>query len=162
MNITVTEHKTLNFTKGAIYCNELRNISESEIQELNPQKVIEVRKILKRQPNNKSQDNNTLTETGLIIITFSTHNLPESMKSGYERMRVRPYIPLPLCCKNCLRFGHPTSICKSSETCQICSQEKHTSDEELCKNTIAKITRKSIINILLSIVKVPHSSNNKK
>jgi len=48
MEITATEHKTLNLSKGVIYCNELRNISEAEIlQELQTQKVTEVRKIFK-------------------------------------------------------------------------------------------------------------------
>ena len=136
-DITATEHKTLNFSKGVIYCNELRNISETEIlQELLTQNVTEVRKIMKKQQNNNNtvDNNTTLIETGLITITFTAHKLPESIKIGYESVRVRPYIPLPLRCKKCLRFGHPTPICKSSETCHNCSQQKHTNENELCRN----------------------------
>jgi len=45
MEITATEHKTLNFSKGVIYCNDLRYIDEETIlRELKPQKVIEVKK----------------------------------------------------------------------------------------------------------------------
>jgi len=31
IEVKATEHKTLNFSKGVIYCNELRNIDETEI-----------------------------------------------------------------------------------------------------------------------------------
>jgi len=68
------------------------------LQELKPQKVTEVKKIIKRQkPNSNSDTNNiTLVETGLIIITFESHKLPEIVRIGYETVRVRDYIPLPL------------------------------------------------------------------
>jgi len=146
MEITATEHKTLNFSKGVIYCNDLRYIDEETIlQELKPQKVIEVKKIMKRQntnnntnnysnTNNNTTNNYSLTETGLIIITFETLQLPEILRVGYETVRVRNYIPLPLRCRKCLRFGHPAPICKSTEKCLNCSDEKHTSEKELCKN----------------------------
>ncbi|XP_041565726.1 hybrid signal transduction protein dokA-like [Drosophila elegans] len=155
MEITATEHKTLNFSKGVIYCNDLRYIDEETIlRELKPQKVIEVKKIMKRQntnnntntnnysntnnnnnnTNNNTNNNNNLTETGLIIITFETHQLPEILRVGYESFRVRNYIPLPMRCRKCLRFGHPAPICKSTEKCLNCSDEKHTSEGELCKN----------------------------
>jgi len=127
--------KLLNFSKGVIYCNDLRHIDENTIlQELKQQKVTEVKKIMKRQnPNSNSDTNNiTLVETGLIIITFESHKLPEIVRIGYETVRVRDYIPLPLRCKKCLRFGHPTPICKSVETCINCSEAKHTNDGEKC------------------------------
>jgi len=127
-NVTATEHKTLNSSKGVIYSNELRNITEAEIlSELKPQNVTEVRKIMKK-------SDQILIETGLITITFSTHKLPESLRIGYEYVPVRPYIPLPLKCKKCLRFGHPTPICKSKETCNNCSEEQHTKENEKCNN----------------------------
>lgn len=129
MEVTADEHKTLNSSKGVIYSNELRNIEETEIlNELKLQNVTEVRKILKKQDHN-------LAETGLIIITFGTHILPESLKIGYENTRVRPYIALPLRCKKCLRFGHPTPTCKSpDETCKNCSATAHTAENEQCNN----------------------------
>lgn len=135
MEITASEHKSLNCTKGVIYCNELRNISEDEIlEELKTQKVTEIRKILRKQPSNTEDNNSMLTETGLIIITFATHKLPEQLRIGYEAVRVRPYIPQPLRCRNCLRFGHPTTACKSTEICTVCSNTKHTNENEHCEN----------------------------
>ncbi|KAH8334982.1 hypothetical protein KR074_003960, partial [Drosophila pseudoananassae] len=126
------EHKTLNSTKGIIYSNDLRNIDENEIlEELKPQNVIDVRKILKKDKN----DSNKTTETGLIILTFATITLPDKLWIGYEVVNVRPYIPPPMRCFNCLRFGHPSSHCKSPKTCANCSKEIHTTDNEPCTNT---------------------------
>jgi len=129
IEVKATEHKTLNFSKGVIYCNELRSIDETEIlNELKHQKVTEVRKILKKQ-------DQALTETGLIIITFQTLTLPDSLNIGYEKIRVRPYIPLPLRCRKCLRFGHPTPTCKSpDELCKNCSEKVHTEENEKCNS----------------------------
>jgi len=126
--VSVSEHSTLNFSKGVIYSNDLRNIEEEIIlQELKSQNVTEIRKI-------KKMDNNELKETGLIIITFASLTLPETMMIGYEKVNIRPYIPLPLRCRNCLRLGHPTTACKSNTLCNNCSAEKHTSNDETCAN----------------------------
>ncbi|KAH8250661.1 hypothetical protein KR032_012125, partial [Drosophila birchii] len=126
--VSVSEHSSLNFSKGVIYSNELRNIDEQTIlEELKTQKVTEIRKI-------KKMERNELKETGLIIITFASLTLPESIMIGYEKVNVRPYIPLPLRCRNCLRLGHPTTACKSTALCNNCSAEKHTTLEESCNN----------------------------
>lgn len=126
--VEASEHKTLNFSKGIFYSNELRGIDEEEIQcELKSQNVTEVKKILKK-------DNDTLKETGLIVVTFATPVLPEEIKIGYQLVNVRPYIPQPFRCKNCLRFGHPTSLCKSGKTCPNCSNQHHTNENEICQN----------------------------
>nr|XP_043069358.1 uncharacterized protein LOC122322068 [Drosophila bipectinata] len=133
MEILVTEHKTLNSSKGVIYSNDLRYIDEETIlQELKPQKVIEVKKTMKKQTTSNNTNTNT-TETGLIILTFESHKLPEILRIGYETVRVRDYIPLPLRCKKCLRFGHPTPICKSTDKCSNCSEEKHTTEGLHCQ-----------------------------
>lgn len=138
--VSVTEHKTLNFSKGVIYSNELRNIDNEEIiKELKPQNVTEIRKITK-------MENNTPKETGLIIITFASLSLPETINVGYERINVRPYIPLPLRCRNCLRLGHPTTYCKSPKSCINCSAEQHTAENETCNNEKSCINCKYDLN----------------
>lgn len=73
ISVSVSLHKTLNVSKGVIYCNDLRGINEADIlEELKTQNISEVKKILKKQ-------NNELIETGLIIITFDSQKLPEHM-----------------------------------------------------------------------------------
>ena len=66
----ITEYKTLNPTKGVIYSNDLRRISEKEItDELLDQNVCEVKQIYR-------MVNNELIETGLTIISFASSSLP--------------------------------------------------------------------------------------
>jgi len=118
--VAVSEHRTLNYTKGVIYSNDLRGIKEEEILEnLRSQKVSEVKKIMKRAICGDP------TETGLITLTFAKLDLPDYVYIGYERVEVRPYIPSPMRCNNCLRLGHLMFSCKSSENCYRCSQTNH-------------------------------------
>jgi len=49
IDVTAVEHKAFNFSKGIIYCNELRYIDEATVlQKPKSQKVTEVRKIMKK------------------------------------------------------------------------------------------------------------------
>jgi len=77
---------------------------------------------------------NKPTETGLIKFTFATTSLPPTLKIGYESVKVRPYIPLPLRCHNCHRLGYITKACKSPKLCSNCSSVDHTTEKEECSN----------------------------
>jgi len=119
--IQVSEHRSLNSCKGVIYCNDLRGIEEAEILEnLKSQKVIEVHKITKR------ASFGVTSETGLIILTYSLLTLPETINIGYEKINVRPYIPQPMRCMNCMRIGHIAKFCKREGSCLKCSRKIHT------------------------------------
>lgn len=151
IKVDVAEHKSLNYTKGVIYCNDLRGISEDEIlQELRKQKVVEVKKILKN-------ENKTLSETGLIILTFNSISLPESINVGYEIVTPRIYIPLPLKCHNCFQFGHLSKFCKNKKLCINCGNIDHLEEDETCENpqtcNNCKVNKLSETN---------HSVNNKR
>lgn len=126
IDVEVSWHNSLNFVKGVLYSNDLRGIPEEEIlYELKNQNVFKIEKI-------KRKVNNEMEETGLVIITFETTTLPEELNIGYERVKIRSYIPLPLRCKDCLRYGHIAKICKNSKTCPNCAQNFHTNEKELC------------------------------
>ncbi|XP_065360459.1 asparagine-rich protein-like [Calliphora vicina] len=129
IQVEVREHTTLNFSKGVIYSNDLRGIEEEEIlHELKNQNVTEIRKILKKV-------GKELIETGLIIITLATLNLPENLKIGYEKVKVRPYIPYPLRCRKCLRYGHTKNTCVNNAICPNCALSYHfEEDDEKCNN----------------------------
>ena len=87
----VKGHNSLNLVRGVIYSNDSRGLSEEEIlSELKNQKVYKIIKIMKI-------NENTLIETGLIIVTFTSTNLPSDLQIRYS------YIPLPLKWKYCLR-----------------------------------------------------------
>ena len=126
IEIEITEHKSLNSSKAVLYSNDLRDIDEAEIlSELRNQSVCEVRKIKKRV-------GDTLIETGLIILTFASPTYPTSIALGYEKVRLRPYIPMPLRCYNCLQFGHSAKICKNAKICPQCSNNWHLELNERC------------------------------
>lgn len=152
IQVEVSEHNSLNYSKGVIYSNDLRSIPEDIIQEeLKPQNVGKVEKIMK-----KNTEGN-LEETGLIILTFNSTSLPSEVAIGYERVRIRTYIPLPLRCKTCLRYGHIAKVCQNVKLCPYCSQEFHLGEsEELCT------LNKNCINCKEENLDFNHSSIDKK
>lgn len=119
--VEVEPHKTLNSSKGVIRSLDLIDVSESEmLMELASQNVCSVKQITnKRGP------------TASFILTFNKPQLPACIKAGYLNLVVKPYIPAPLRCYNCLKFGHitgSTDKCKASTpVCRKCCQEGHTS-----------------------------------
>ena len=79
--------------------------------------------------------NNELVPTNTLILTFSTPTLPDSVKAGYLRIPVVPYIPNPLRCFKCQKFGHGQNTCRGRLTCARCGQFDH--DSKTCQNEIA-------------------------
>lgn len=128
IEVDVSLHNSLNYVKGVIYSNDLRGVEEEEIlNEIRDQNVYKVEKIRKKVDEN-------MEETGLIILSFGTTTLPPELKIGYERVKIRPYIPLPLRCKNCLHYGHLAKFCKNSKICPNCAKKYHLNIEtnEVC------------------------------
>lgn len=124
-NVKIEEHKSLNECKGLIYCYDLKFLAEEEILEgLSSQRVTEVRKI-------KKKVNGEYIDTALVVITFKLSSLPESIKVGFHHVPVKLYIPNPLRCLNCFKFGHPKKYCKSERVCALCSELFHENEE--CK-----------------------------
>jgi hypothetical protein len=127
LSVSVTPHNTLNFSKGVISEPELRLISETEILDnLRSQNVCAVRRITVRRDGEFQPTNN-------IILTFNTPAIPEFITAGYLRCRVRAYIPNPLRCFQCQRFGHSKLSCRGTVTCARCSEVGH--DSEKCSRT---------------------------
>lgn len=123
LEIEVVEHLTLNTTKGVIYSNDLRPLTEEEIKkELKAQNICDVKKI-------KKKLNEVLVDTGLVILTFASVSTPENIKIGYESVKVRAYIPPPLRCNNCFRFGHISNACRNSKLCINCASDFHTNPD---------------------------------
>lgn len=122
--VKVTEHASLNTVQGLIYCWDSKYLSEEEIIEgLAEQKVIAVRKIKRKVGAN-------LVDTALCILTFKRSQLPISIKFGFHSVLVKPYIPNPLRCMNCFRFGHTRKNCKKDRICAMCSESFH--DPDIC------------------------------
>ncbi|GBO08446.1 hypothetical protein AVEN_220338-1 [Araneus ventricosus] len=114
-------HLSLNTSKGVITCGSLLNFTNEEItQELTGQGVKDVRRINIRR-------DGELLPTKHFILTFNTPRLPEYIKAGYVLCSVRPYIPNPLRCFKCQRFGHSKINCRWTLICARCAVAGHES-----------------------------------
>ena len=127
--INVSPHSSLNSCKGVIRSRDLEGVGEDEIcKNLSSQGVSLVKRISVRR-------NNELVPTNTLILTFSKPSLPESVKAGYLNIPVVPYIPNPLRCFKCQKFGHGQNTCRNKLTCARCGQFDH--DSKTCKNDMA-------------------------
>lgn len=125
--VKVTEHTTLNTIQGTIRCEDSKNWSEAEIQEgLAAQKVVAVQKMQRKV-------GDALVYTGTCVLTFKKSILPSSIKFGYINCNVKPFIPNPMRCLNCFRFGHTRKHCTKDRICISCSESFH---EAVCSSEI--------------------------
>ena len=81
--------------------------------------------------------NEHLTENGLIVLTCTSTTLPTDISVGYENVRIRPYIPLPLKYKNYHQYGDIAKVCKNEKICGNFSNNFHL-NEEIKENVLCK------------------------
>ncbi|GFX38829.1 probable RNA-directed DNA polymerase from transposon X-element [Trichonephila clavipes] len=102
---------------------DLLSSSEAEILEgLSDQGVTQVRRI-------SVKKDSSLFPTKNLILTFNSPKLPSNIKAGYLNCKVRPYIPNPLRCFKCQRFGHSQTSCRGQLTCSRCASVGHASTD---------------------------------
>ena len=124
--VSITEHRTLNSSKGVIYTDTLDDMSNNEItQALSKQGVKETYKF----PKNKNGKNGNES----ILLTFDSPKPPKYIYAGYMRLNVRLYIPNPIRCYKCQKFGHTLKFCSIDAVCDKCGQSGHDASE--CSNT---------------------------
>ncbi|GBN15221.1 hypothetical protein AVEN_23029-1 [Araneus ventricosus] len=150
--VTVKPHATLNSSKGVVSCGELLNESEEKItEELKSQGVIHVRRITIRR-------DGQLLNTKHLILTFDSNKLPEHIKAGYMRLSVRTYIPNPLRCFKCQRFGHSKTSCRGTLTCARCAEVGHESTD--CTRT-TPTPGNSYVSVAKKSISAPSADSNK-
>jgi len=112
----------------------------------------DVKKILRRV-------NGNLIGTGLIILTFNTHVLPEHIMMCYQRTAaVQEYFRLPTRCNNCFEYVHVQQICKSNKICYNCGDSYH-----LDPNNLEKcISPQKCTNCKQDQTQDPHNSVNRR
>jgi hypothetical protein len=124
--VKVTAHRTLNSCRGIIRCRDLRDCGDDEVLgELQSQGVSAVKHILVTRNDHKEP-------TNTFILTFNAPILPPHIKVGFLRVPVEMYIPNPLRCFGCQRYGHGKSTCKRAVVCARCGQEGH--DDKSCSS----------------------------
>ncbi|GFW62641.1 RNase H domain-containing protein [Trichonephila clavipes] len=127
-----TPHKSLNSSRGVISEPDLLTTSDAEILEgFFDQGVIQDRrKTIKKDSN--------IIPTKHLILTFNNSKLPTTVKDGYLNCKIRAYIPNPLRCFKCQRFGHSQITCRGQMTCSRCASVGHSSTdcslEQKCVN----------------------------
>jgi len=125
--VKVTPHRTLNSSKGVVRSRELASCDVAEIlTELKPQGVTDAVIISVR---DGSDDKRRKTNT--VILTFNHAQPPSHITAGYMRVPVAQYIPNPLRCFNCQRYGHGKAHCRRQQTCCRCSEAGH--DQKDCQ-----------------------------
>ena len=134
LRIKVSAHRTLNSSKGVIWCPDLEGIEDAEILEnLQSEGVSQVERCMKKKGGIK-------VPTHTLFLTFSKPTLPESIIiSCYLKCKVTLFQPKPLQCFTCFRFGHPSAKCKKKDkpTCGRCGHEAHENacpQKALCPN----------------------------
>ena len=122
--VRVSIHKALNSSRGVIRCHELSGMTEMEIRtELQEQGVVEVHKVTVKKDTEK-----VLTNT--LFLTFNTPDLLKEITVGYLKVKVALFVPNPMRCFNCNKFGHTSQRCKVAAKCPGCGKDKH---ECLCE-----------------------------
>ena len=106
--------------------NTSRGVTEEEIvSNLATQNVTAPRRISVFRDNVKRS-------TNTIVLTFSTFILPKFLKVGYLKVPVDIYIPNPLQCYACFKYGHHEKKCRlygGDELCRRCGVTGVTHDE---------------------------------
>lgn len=73
-----------------------------------------------------------------LKVTFRSTSLPREVKVCYVVRRVDHFIPRPIVCRNCLRYGHTAKYCKAKESlCNNCAEETHNFHNNTCNNSCA-------------------------
>ena len=56
-----------------------------------------------------------MTDTNTVLLHFDCPDLPPQVQLGYLKFNVKQYIPMPLRCFKCNRFGHIAEKCRGLE-----------------------------------------------
>ena len=128
IKVSISEHKTLNSSKGII---KYKAFKEEILNYLKPQGVIAVKRF-------KIKIEYSLVETNTLLLTFNSATIPPNLKIFYRIIPVELYIPNPLRCFNCQRFGHHESNCSEDpgSVCERCGKGNHDHHTSQCKNPI--------------------------
>lgn len=92
-------------------------VTTDEIKEnVKGAKVLEVKRL-------KANRNGEKFDSLSVMIKFEEPVLPNKIYIGYMSYEVRPFIPPPLRCYKCQKYGHIAAVCKGKQRCGRCAGE---------------------------------------
>ena len=122
-------HEKLNQSKGVVRSQELSLCSIEEIKsELKTQGVIDAQRITIK------KEGRTI-ETNTYILTFNSPTIPKELKIGYNISKVELFIPNPLRCYKCQKFGHHEDQCRNLSVCGRCGEKNPNHNINTCEKT---------------------------
>lgn len=124
IKVSITPHEKLNSSKGVIRSPDLRYVDEQEIVDSIPS-VTAAKRITITKGNRK-------VPTNTFILDFSQPTTPSTLTFGYTKLNVDPYVPNPLRCFQCQKYGHHKSNCRGQACCSNCGKKDH--EREHCTN----------------------------
>ena len=114
-DVYIYAHTTLNSSRGVVRCNDLSYCTIEEIEEnLRPQGITAVKRV------SVKRDNKTI-QTNTYFLSFNSPSVPKNIKVGFLNVNVSVYVPNPMRCYRCQKFGHTESRCTKTPVCGRCS-----------------------------------------
>lgn len=125
--VKVSVHQTMNKSKGIIACYDWTHMPIEELkEELKAFNISDVTAIKRKAEKGK------MIDTGSFIVVFDSPQLPESIDAFYYPLKVRVYVPNPMRCFKCQKYGHFVDKCRLlKKLCGRCLYDEH---EGECKN----------------------------
>ena len=125
LQVVVTVHPTLNLSKGVVNHEDFATETEEDLLNFfKTHGVTEVYRIGRK-------EQGKVIPTSTLILTFDRPSLPERIVTAFYNLRVRQYVPNPLRCFKCQRFGHTQQRCMSvNAVCGKCGSSVH--DQQPC------------------------------
>ena len=115
--VQVTPHNSLNTSKGVVKHREFRDCTEEEMEGIDH--VLKATQIIIKK-------NGTEVKTNTWVLVFDMIKCPSSITAAYiKNIPVRPYVPKPMRCFTCQRFGHTSKNCTRKQTCKNCGSDEH-------------------------------------
>ena len=126
---SIERDNKLNQSKGTIYATDLVELTEDEVVGwLKKFGVVAAKRFTK---NIEGRTEKTPT----ILLTFNKPNCPDKLEYDYVVYRVEKYVPNPLICHRCGKYGHHEVGCGKERICLRCGDSKHDGSCDLkCSN----------------------------
>ena len=122
LSVVVSPHERLNNSQGVVVCADLLNCTEKEIEEeMRCSGVIHCRRLT-------AVKDGVRRSLPTHVLTFDRPIIPEYVIAGIHRLSVRPFVPSPMRCFRCQRYGHTATRCKREPLC-ACGQQVHEDSE---------------------------------